>query len=451
MGLNNGLEALYHFTGNANDSSGNGNNGTIVGATLTTDMNAVSNQAYLYDGNDYMYLPNDTFGTLSEGTISMFVKFNSLASDISIFSYGQASHAFDFQIKSGGQMRIWLYDAGYKYDLTTTNSLSTGVWYHIVFKVDSTGNSIWVDGIQWTGTYASGSSSTSGFLSSVLSTNDLCRFGRAYSGSRYFSGVLDEVRVYSRAITEDEVLQLAAGYDTDADSVETLTYENELYYSCDDADLTGSNPDDLSGNGNDGTNNGCTTGVTGKLNQAFNYNGSSNNVITPVGQTSDFTWIAWINPNTDSSFRNVMSLIKTGNTDYRVVIQKNTTNKITFGWDDNTESGVATGSTLSNNTWYLVILTKSGESWNMYLNNSLDASTTTSSFDMTQLTDVVNFGRYATGIVHWSGETDEMGIWNRALTAAERTELWNSGAGKNPYASTPTGSKQGTLFLGSNL
>ena len=35
--LNNGLVAYYPFNGNANDASGNGNNGTVNGATLTTD------------------------------------------------------------------------------------------------------------------------------------------------------------------------------------------------------------------------------------------------------------------------------------------------------------------------------------------------------------------------------------------------------------------------------
>lgn len=35
--LTNGLVAYYPFNGNANDASGNGNNGTILGATLTTN------------------------------------------------------------------------------------------------------------------------------------------------------------------------------------------------------------------------------------------------------------------------------------------------------------------------------------------------------------------------------------------------------------------------------
>jgi hypothetical protein len=46
------LVAWYPFNGNANDESGNGNNGTVNGATLTTDKDGNENSAYSFDGND---------------------------------------------------------------------------------------------------------------------------------------------------------------------------------------------------------------------------------------------------------------------------------------------------------------------------------------------------------------------------------------------------------------
>ena len=41
-----GLVAFYPFNGNANDESGNGNHGTVNGATLTSDRNDVQNSSY---------------------------------------------------------------------------------------------------------------------------------------------------------------------------------------------------------------------------------------------------------------------------------------------------------------------------------------------------------------------------------------------------------------------
>ena len=51
----NGLAGWWPFSGNANDVSGNGNNGTVNGATLTTDRFGNPNAAYSFDGiNDYI-------------------------------------------------------------------------------------------------------------------------------------------------------------------------------------------------------------------------------------------------------------------------------------------------------------------------------------------------------------------------------------------------------------
>ena len=47
-----GLVGFWPFNGNANDESGNGNHGTVNGATLTNDRNGVSNSAYNFDGLD---------------------------------------------------------------------------------------------------------------------------------------------------------------------------------------------------------------------------------------------------------------------------------------------------------------------------------------------------------------------------------------------------------------
>lgn len=51
----NGLQGFWPFTGNANDISGNAHNGTVTGATLTSDRFNFANSAYLYNGlSDYI-------------------------------------------------------------------------------------------------------------------------------------------------------------------------------------------------------------------------------------------------------------------------------------------------------------------------------------------------------------------------------------------------------------
>jgi hypothetical protein len=53
-----GLVAQYYFNGNANDTSGNGHNGTVYGATPTTDRFGNPNSAFHFDGiDDYVGVP----------------------------------------------------------------------------------------------------------------------------------------------------------------------------------------------------------------------------------------------------------------------------------------------------------------------------------------------------------------------------------------------------------
>ena len=55
----NGLVGWWPFNGNANDESGNGNNGTVNGATLTADRFGNANSAYSFDGvDDYINCVN---------------------------------------------------------------------------------------------------------------------------------------------------------------------------------------------------------------------------------------------------------------------------------------------------------------------------------------------------------------------------------------------------------
>ena len=53
-----GLVAYYPFNGNANDESGNGHHGTVIGATLTSDRDGNENSSYSFDGDDIIELFN---------------------------------------------------------------------------------------------------------------------------------------------------------------------------------------------------------------------------------------------------------------------------------------------------------------------------------------------------------------------------------------------------------
>jgi len=74
------LVAYYPFNGNANDESGNGNNGIVNGATLTADRFGNANSAYSFDGvSNYIEVADNStlnFGT-NDFSISMWLKYPS--------------------------------------------------------------------------------------------------------------------------------------------------------------------------------------------------------------------------------------------------------------------------------------------------------------------------------------------------------------------------------------
>ena len=89
--FNFGLIAWYPFDGNASDKSGNGNHGTVNGATLGTDRHGNLSRAYIFDGvDDFIGLPQDKLlDGAEDATISVWFKFGDG------FVYGQLLGAGD--------------------------------------------------------------------------------------------------------------------------------------------------------------------------------------------------------------------------------------------------------------------------------------------------------------------------------------------------------------------
>ena len=153
----NGLLGYWGFNGNANDQSGNGNNGTVNGATLTTDRNGNANSAYSFDAtqNTKISLPLQQNGITSY-SVSAWFKTTSAAGTV------LAGRGYGDQVG----LTLFLYSEGkliYAADgrgIQTGSLESTGLnlsdnqWHHVVGVYNGTsgiinGNqfSIYVDNV----------------------------------------------------------------------------------------------------------------------------------------------------------------------------------------------------------------------------------------------------------------------------------------------------------------
>jgi len=205
------LVAYYPFNSNANDGSGNGNDGTINGATLTTDRFGNQNSAYSFDGiDDYIDVPYENELRLSAPfTVSAWVK---LADNFSTRGYVLAkSSSLDGHVNYA----VRIYDdfrLSFRYyqDWTTPieifcdTLLETTEWYHILAKHDSNNVYLYLDGDlmvsqQVTNPYV---------LTTTAQEEQNLGIGRhTYGGSQpdYFNGVIDEVQIYNRALSNTEI------------------------------------------------------------------------------------------------------------------------------------------------------------------------------------------------------------------------------------------------------
>lgn len=188
----------------------------------------------------------------------------------------------------------------------------------------------------------------------------------------------------------------------------------------------------LDGNSNDsvGSNNGTDTGVSyvsGKINNAGSYNGSTSHTAVPNNsalQLSTGSISFWFNTTSNlSSWRGLVA--KQGA--FGVFLNSGELTLYDWGTDLNRASGV----TPSINTWHHCVLSfQSGvtNGTKLYLNGTLIFTTTITVSSQSEGVSIAA-GNYAGNIQNYNGLIDEVGIWSRALSPTEVTQLYNSGAG----------------------
>ena len=216
-GLSDGLVAYYPFNGNANDESGNGNNGTVNGATLTTDRFGNANKAYSFGGErNYISIADSTgISPTSAITLSAWVNPNSFGPARRILSKCSNSDcANNAYILSLANDKIYFQVS--RTQLYST-SVSANEWVYITETYDGQSMKIYKNGILTDTLQASGNilDSTSPLTIGATVFND-------YSWESFYGKIYD-IRIYNRALSASEIQQLYQGQGTCSNSIVTFT------------------------------------------------------------------------------------------------------------------------------------------------------------------------------------------------------------------------------------
>ncbi|MCX6122023.1 MAG: FG-GAP-like repeat-containing protein [Ignavibacteriales bacterium] len=217
VGRSDGLVAWYPFNGNANDESGNGNNGTVNGATLTTDRLGNLNNAYSLNGSgDWIDIGNTTLcGNSHQLTLSCWAKSPSLASVGAAliqraddrYLGGTATRVFRLEVTPTGQIGFGVNNIPPSNGVGVLSQAGSfqydNYWRHIVATYDDVqGCKIYLNGIKIVDTILT--------FGTVSNLSIRTAIGIKYNSipSQWFKGVLDDIRIYNRALSETEINSL---------------------------------------------------------------------------------------------------------------------------------------------------------------------------------------------------------------------------------------------------
>ncbi|MDB4488541.1 hypothetical protein N9017_00330 [Akkermansiaceae bacterium] len=205
--LNDGLIAYYPFNGNANDESGNGNNGVVNGATLTSDRFDNTQSAYQFNNNSIK------ISNISElngpFTLSLhFMATNIRAGNAEFLFASNTYEGLELHLVNnnspspskavkffGNDRSVW----GTKEDVFNENE-----WFHLTCSYDPSSKvaTVYSNGQAISVTQSRGSLSNPNISSITL--------GSRANGSHKFIGKLDDIRIYNRALSAQEVATLHA-------------------------------------------------------------------------------------------------------------------------------------------------------------------------------------------------------------------------------------------------
>ena len=223
------LVAYYPFNGNANDESGNGNNGIVHSATLTTDKFGQADKAYSFDGlSSYIEIPDaSSLQPAYAMTVSVLVcpkgfykgecQANNMISKGNDNVVGSYALRYDDNNGSGNDCFVVdttrerfhfhiLFSDGSDGDLySTTRVQLNNTWYLVTGTYDGATMKLYVNGVLENMVYVG---------KSLGSNTANASMGRLFGNPGYdywVTGVLDDLRIYSRALSEAEVQQLYLG------------------------------------------------------------------------------------------------------------------------------------------------------------------------------------------------------------------------------------------------
>jgi hypothetical protein len=210
----NGLVGYWSFSGNANDSSPNANNGTVNGATLTTDRFGSVNSAYSFNGlSNYIRINNILLpSTPTSYTISLWYNTQNFTSQngnprmlISDRNTGLSSYKYTIDVTASHLVGCAIYNgSGATGNGVTGDAGTNNNWHNAIFMYDSTIATLY---LYIDGSLVNTSTSVTHWSSGANPTN-IGYWNGFVGASGFFDGKIDDIGIWNRVLTQSEITSL---------------------------------------------------------------------------------------------------------------------------------------------------------------------------------------------------------------------------------------------------
>jgi len=374
-----------------------GNTGTIAAWIFETD----DNRNHIVGKNDW---PNDRDGYTFEAT------------------------------NSGGSKRLIadLSSATANNQIWGDTSLQNDTWYHVVYTWDGSFLRLYLNGESDTTPVAQTLTPNSGVY-------DLWIGGSPTYGDAYFNGLIDEVRIYDRALeaNEIEVLYKSGLAKINTSQNDKLTDGLVGLWSFNGPDMDGNEAYDRSGQGNHGTISGAVPTI-GRIGQALDFDGDDDDIkilhdASLDLDSTDFTIVLWFITNIQPppAFASLITKRDAYSTQDWRMYMSDTNGELVFFLGEGTGNWDAVLQGLDYippaNEWHHIAMTRTVGSPDTYelFGNGVSKGTDTSTGSWTS-SDSIFIGAEA-ACCRLNGKIDEVRIYNRALSEQEIQRLYNMG------------------------
>jgi hypothetical protein len=204
--LKEGLVASYPFNGNAKDESGNGNDGEVKGATLVNDRHGKSKNAFRFDENPNAVITSAPLKDSDSFYSSLWLKIEEFENNQYVLFEGDSRADFDLglTVMPDGYLRLRTKD---NHKLISEEKIPLKKWTHIYMAADSgKEKALFVNGLKFAVT-----ENWSGKAN--IGNHDVLCIGNGVNAGNVLpnvtvKGVIDDVRIYNRALTEEQVKAL---------------------------------------------------------------------------------------------------------------------------------------------------------------------------------------------------------------------------------------------------